>query len=82
MCVVHTQEAAFPNSKLTFDTQWQINYFKLLATMGKAGVPMNPEANRKAMAVRRSLLPYSPVFPISRLVLGSRDHTLKLGMLR
>ena len=29
----------------------QINYFKLLATLGKKGEPMNPEANRKAMAV-------------------------------
>jgi hypothetical protein len=37
----------------------QINYFKLLATMGQKGVPMNPEANRKAMAV--SLLFLSPV---------------------
>lgn len=30
---------------------FQINYFKLLATLGARGEPMNPEANRKAMAV-------------------------------
>jgi hypothetical protein len=33
----------------------QINYFKLLATMATKGVPMNPEANRKAMAVSQGV---------------------------
>jgi hypothetical protein len=81
MCVVDTRETPFPNSKLTFDTQWQINYFKLLATMGKAGVPMNPEANRKAMAVRSTFFPYTPVLPI-RPMSGFGDGTLELGSQR
>lgn len=42
------EEAKFFN---TFTPAFYINYFKLLATMGQKGVPMNPEANRKAMAV-------------------------------
>lgn len=41
------EEAKFFN---TFTPAFYINYFKLLATMGTAGVPMNPENNRKAMA--------------------------------
>jgi len=40
-------EAKFFN---TFTPAFYINYFKLLATLGEAGKPMNPEANRKAMA--------------------------------
>jgi hypothetical protein len=35
----------------TYTPAFYINYFKLLATMNEAGQPMNPEANRKAMAV-------------------------------
>lgn len=41
------EEAKFFN---TFTPAYYINYFKLLATMGQEGKPMNPESNRKAMA--------------------------------
>lgn len=42
------EEAKFFN---TYTPAHYINYFKLLATMSEQGVPMNPEANKKAMAV-------------------------------
>ena len=35
----------------TYTPAFYINYFKLLATLGEAGKPMNPEANKRAMAV-------------------------------
>jgi Cupin domain len=41
------EEAKFFN---TFTPAHYINYFKLLHTMSQEGVPMNPEANKKAMA--------------------------------
>lgn len=44
----YDEEAKFFN---TYTPAFYINYFKLLATLGAAGKPMNPEANRKAMAV-------------------------------
>ncbi|KEF57910.1 uncharacterized protein A1O9_05832 [Exophiala aquamarina CBS 119918] len=34
----------------TYTPAFYINYFKLLSTLGEAGKPMNPEANRRAMA--------------------------------
>ena len=43
------EEAKFFN---TFTPSHYINYFKLLATMSEQGKPMDPEANKKAMAVR------------------------------
>jgi oxalate decarboxylase/phosphoglucose isomerase-like protein (cupin superfamily) len=42
------EEAKFFN---TFTPAHYINYFKLLATMAEKGVPMNPDDNRRAMAV-------------------------------
>lgn len=44
----HNEEAKFFN---TFTPANYIDYFKLLSTLVKAGSPMTPEANRKAMAV-------------------------------
>ena len=44
----HDAEAKFFN---TYTPAHYINYFKLLATMSENGTPMNPDANRKAMAV-------------------------------
>ncbi|ETN45733.1 uncharacterized protein HMPREF1541_09566 [Cyphellophora europaea CBS 101466] len=41
------EEAKFLN---TYTPAHYINYFKLLSTLGEAGKPMSPEANRKAMA--------------------------------
>jgi hypothetical protein len=41
------EEAKFFN---TFTPAYYINYFKLLSTLGQKGVPMDPDANRKAMA--------------------------------
>lgn len=41
------EEAKFFN---TYTPAHYINYFKLLHTMSQEGVPMNPEANKKAMA--------------------------------
>ena len=35
----------------TYTPAFYINYFKLLSTLGAAGKQMDPEANRKAMAV-------------------------------
>jgi hypothetical protein len=52
----YDEEAKFFN---TFTPAFYINYFKLLAKMTAEGQPMNPEANRKAMAVSR--LSPSPV---------------------
>ena len=46
------EEAMFFN---TYTPAHYINYFKLLSTMAEEGVPMNPEANRKAMAVNHTL---------------------------
>ncbi|KIY00141.1 uncharacterized protein Z520_03826 [Fonsecaea multimorphosa CBS 102226] len=43
----YDQEAKFFN---TYTPAFYINYFRLLATMNQQGQPMNPEANRKAMA--------------------------------
>lgn len=43
-----------------------INYFKLLATMAEKGKPMNPEANRKAMAVSKH--PFHSGLPGARLL--------------
>ncbi|EXJ81208.1 hypothetical protein A1O3_07498 [Capronia epimyces CBS 606.96] len=43
----YDEEAVFFN---TYTPAFYINYFKLLATLGEAGKPMDPEANRKAMA--------------------------------
>ncbi|OAL35681.1 hypothetical protein AYO20_05062 [Fonsecaea nubica] len=43
----YDQEAKFFN---TYTPAFYINYFRLLATMNEQGKPMNPEANRKAMA--------------------------------
>ena len=40
-------EAKFFN---TFTPAHYINYFKMLSTLGQKGIPMNPEASRKAMA--------------------------------
>ncbi|KAJ9608397.1 hypothetical protein H2200_007385 [Cladophialophora chaetospira] len=34
----------------TYTPAFYINYFRLLATISEGGKPMNPEANRKAMA--------------------------------
>jgi len=50
----------------TYTPAFYINYFKLLATLGEAGKPMNPEANRRAMAVSSTILalPISP-FPLT-----------------
>ena len=42
------EEAKFFN---TFTPAHYINYFKLLATFSEEGKPMNPDANRRAMAV-------------------------------
>lgn len=44
----YDEEAKFFN---TFTPAFYINYFKLLATLGEAGKPMSPEANRRGMAV-------------------------------
>ena len=44
----YDEEAKFFN---TYTPAFYINYFKLLAKLGEAGKPMNPEANRRAMAV-------------------------------
>ncbi|KAK5227232.1 hypothetical protein LTR72_003222 [Exophiala xenobiotica] len=43
----HDEEAKFFN---TYTPAFYINYFKLLAKLGEEGKPMNPEANRRAMA--------------------------------
>ncbi|KIV80602.1 hypothetical protein PV11_08093 [Exophiala sideris] len=43
----YDQEAKFFN---TYTPAFYINYFKLLATLAEAGKPMNPEANKRAMA--------------------------------
>jgi len=43
----YADEAKFFN---TYTPAFYINYFKLLATLGEQGKPMDPEANRKAMA--------------------------------
>jgi hypothetical protein len=42
------EEARFLNC---FSPAHYINYFKLLATFSQEGKPMDPEANRRAMAV-------------------------------
>jgi hypothetical protein len=44
----YDEEAKFFN---TYTPAFYINYFKLLAKLGEEGKPMNPEANRRAMAV-------------------------------
>ena len=54
----HTFENPFDDEARFFNTftpAHYINYFKLLATFSEEGKPMNPEANRKAMAVSLSL---------------------------
>ncbi|EXJ78685.1 hypothetical protein A1O1_09087 [Capronia coronata CBS 617.96] len=43
----YDEEAVFFN---TYTPAFYINYFKLLAKMGEAGKPMDPEANRRGMA--------------------------------
>ncbi|KIW16035.1 hypothetical protein PV08_06086 [Exophiala spinifera] len=43
----YDEEAKFFN---TYTPAFYINYFKLLAKLSEAGKPMNPEANRRAMA--------------------------------
>ncbi|KAK7892715.1 hypothetical protein LTR67_006952 [Exophiala xenobiotica] len=43
----YDEEAKFFN---TYTPAFYINYFKLLAKLGEEGKPMNPEANRRAMA--------------------------------
>ena len=48
----YDEEAKFFN---TYTPAHYINYFKLLATMSEKGTPMNPESNRKAMAVSHSV---------------------------
>lgn len=50
----HTFENPFDEDAMFFNTYTPanyINYFKLLATFSEEGKPMNPEANRRAMAV-------------------------------
>jgi mannose-6-phosphate isomerase-like protein (cupin superfamily) len=44
----YDEEAKFFN---TYTPAFYINYFKLLSTMSEQGKPMDPEANRRAMAV-------------------------------
>ena len=44
----YDQEAKFFN---TYTPAFYINYFRMLGKMSEEGKPMNPEANRKAMAV-------------------------------
>jgi quercetin dioxygenase-like cupin family protein len=48
-------EAKFFN---TYTPAFYIDYFRLLAKMGEAGQPMNPDANRKAMAVSVFIIAY------------------------
>lgn len=61
----YDEEAKFFN---TYTPAFYINYFKLLATLGAAGKPMNPEANRKAMAVSGFCILYACMQPcVSRL---------------
>jgi oxalate decarboxylase/phosphoglucose isomerase-like protein (cupin superfamily) len=49
----YDEEAKFFN---TYTPAHYINYFKMLATMAERGKPMDPEVNRRAMAVSKVLI--------------------------